>query len=189
VKSPLISCAGFLLVVAGAASADEAPSSRKTPQVVPLQVQAVLMTRMGDKKLSNVPYSFTCLAADEPSAGARSSIRLGTELPIPVTTVPSAAATDSTSSSTSFQYRNVGTVIECTGTLLTDGRFSLHLRFEQGSVEGMSKAGTVEVPIFKTRVADLRTIFRDGQTIHVFAGADPSTGEVSSLDVTVTVLK
>jgi hypothetical protein len=180
-----MSCAVLLFAAITAADADETTQPKKTPHVVPLQVHVVLTTRLGDKKLSSVPYAFTCLTADEPSASARTHVRLGTELPIPVTK----AGDGSSGPTTSFQYRAIGTKIECQGGLLADGRFSLDLQFEQGSLEGTSKVGDVEAPIFKTRVADLHTIFRDGQTIQALTGADPTTGEVSTLDVTVTTLK
>jgi hypothetical protein len=172
----------------------EAPPNGVSHRTVPLRVNAVFATKKGDQKLSSIPYSFTCLALDEPlfGPGNSTSVRLGTEVPIPVTTYN---ITDKGSSgpATSFQYRSVGTNIECSAQALSDNRFLLAMKFEQSAIgDNVKMPGkdlSVEIPMFKTRVAVVRTVFRDGQTQSALVGTEPNSGETATLDVTVNVVK
>jgi hypothetical protein len=173
----------------------QAPPPRRGVQV-PLYVKAVFATRVGEKKTSSIPYSFTCLATDEPvprsSGSGLTVVRFGTEVPIPVTTFSASSGNSTFTPATSFQYRNVGANIECAAQWLPDKRALVSMKFEQSSIgENVSvdKERSINVPMFKTRVAMFLTVFRDGQTESALVGTDPNTGETSSLDVTVTVMK
>jgi hypothetical protein len=173
-------------------AAKPAAVPRRMRAEIPLRVQAHFQTSLGEKKTSSIPYSLTCLAMDEPgSPRGGSFVRIGTEIPIPVTTAGAGTETPTTS----FQYRNVGTNIECGAETMPDGRYLLTLKYEQSSIyTSDGKMPTLltpglNVPAFKTWVTTLRTAFRDGQTIQTTAGTDPNTGETATLDVTLSVMK
>ena len=112
---------------------------------------------------------------------------------MPVTTfAPSSGAGGSSSPQTSFQYRNVGTNIDCSADSLEDGRFRLFLAVEQSSVPSAPerKQGQAsDLPMFRTFNAMVPLVLRDGQTTQYVAATDPVTGESVRLDVTLSVLK
>ena len=61
----------------------------------------------GDKKLASLPYTLVV-----GTGGARTRMRMGVDTPIPVTSFVSVRA-GWPKPPTSFQYRNVGTNIDC----------------------------------------------------------------------------
>src|SRR6185295_9655529 len=115
-------------------------------------------------------------------------LRMGVEVPVPVTTFADASSTPQTS----FQYRNVGTNIDCSADTLDEGRFRVFLTVEQSSIPTASdkKAGqTLDLPMFRTFNAIVPVILRDGQTTQYVVATDPVNGESVRLDVALTVLK
>jgi hypothetical protein len=173
-----------LLALAGAAAGEQkGEAERPTRLVTPLKVQLIVTKRLGDKKISSLSYSFPCNAA-----GAKLSLNLGVEVPVPVRKADKVE----------FQYRSVGSNIECEAAALADGRFDLRLAFEQSS---LYNAGAKAAPdesldsrldnpaLFRTARSYFNVVLRDGQTTEAVAGADPLTGEVVGIDVTLAVVK
>jgi hypothetical protein len=91
------------------------------------------------------------------------------------------------SSDKTYQYRNVGTNMACGANQLEDGRFRLFLTVNDSSV--MSSKDASGYPSFQSFTTQNYLILRDGQTAQYIAATDKVTGEVTKVDVTVTVLK
>jgi hypothetical protein len=116
-------------------------------------------------------------------------VRIGVETPVAVAT-----SSDTAKATTSFQYKNVGTNIDCSAREAgSDGRYQLMLTVENStSVAGgaeSSGAQTPAAPLFRTFNATLDPVLRDGQTIQAIASTDPVSGEVVKIDVTLNVVK
>jgi hypothetical protein len=164
---------------------------RKTPTL--LRVQIAIARYQGERKVANVPY--TVLVTTD---GKHVRLRMGVEVPI---TVASFGKPDAPSNPvTSFQYKNVGTNIDCrVEDQVGDGLFQLMVGVESSSIyttsEGRTPGGLVETglvpdrPLFRTFNININPILRDGQTVQTVASTDPVTGEVVKIDLTLNVVK
>jgi len=176
-----------ILMLATAGASQEKGDAERLPKVVtPLKVQLVVTKQLGDKKISSLSYLFPCSTTNrEPT------LRMAVEVPVPVRKADKVE----------FQYRSVGTSINCSASALPEGRFNLQLALEQSSLYGASaRAGSpaveqtlesrVESPtLFRTVNSIFAVVLRDGQTTQALAGTDPLTGEIVTVDVTLTVAK
>jgi Flp pilus assembly secretin CpaC len=162
----------------------ERAASREA-RVVPLKLQVVLSKYQGEKKVSSMPYVLS-LATGQP----RVSLRMGGEIPIATTsaggTVPALV---------SFNYRPVGTNIDCWATALDEGRYSVNIGLEDSSVysadqdvKGLSKSAS-DMPSFNTFKVNETVILRDGESSQFTSATDKISGQVIKVDVTLTVLK
>ena len=175
---------GALALASAAAGQEKAEAERAARLVTPLKVQLVVAKQAGDKKVGSLAYTFPCNTADR-----KLSLNLGVEVPVPVRKADKVE----------FQYRSVGSNIECEASALGDGRFDLHVAFEQSSLynPGAKAAGPepslesrLDNPtLFRTTRSVFNAVLRDGQTTQAVAGTDPLTGEMVTVDVTLTVLK
>ena len=155
--------------------------------ITPLRVQVVFTEFDGEKKISNLPYTFLVNADDR---GSPAVVRMGLRVPI---------ETSSNTGVKQFQYMDVGTNIDGRAEKTGDGRFLLRLGVERSSVyvpgtEGKTAAvGGSEISSGQPIVQQFRTqanlLIRDGQTIQSTVATDPVTGHVIKIDVTLTVLK
>jgi hypothetical protein len=154
-----------------------------------LRVQLVISRFQGEKKLASLPYTLVV-----GSGGSKTRMRMGVDTPVPTTfaTTPEG----SKPASTSFQYRNVGTNIDC-GASERNGLYQLVLSIENSSaLSGVGSAARIGtgpdvslVPLFRRFEASLDIVLRDGQTIQTVASTDPVSGEVVKIDVTLDVVK
>jgi len=186
------SCAPYaglcLLLLAGAVGAEENVKAERTERLAaPVKVKLVLSSQMDGKKVSSLPYVFPC-------GDQKSTFKMGVEVPIAVAMAEKAEMT-------SFQYRNVGTNIECSASAFADGRIRLQLTVEYSSIasvegkvgsgaSGESASGPASAwlrnpPAFRTTYGHLQLDLRDGQSAQAFLGARPVDGEVVTLDVTL----
>ena len=177
---------GILLLATAGACQDKRDDERLPKVVTPLKVQLVVTKQVGDKKISSLSYSFPCNATDP-----KFSLNLGVEVPVPVRK----------GDKVEFLYRSVGSNIECEASALPDGRFNLHLAFEQSALyDGGPKTGSTVPPrdlesrvdnptLFRTAKSLFNAVLRDGQTTQSVVAADPLTGEIVTVDVTLTVVK
>src|SRR3954471_3275583 len=108
------------------ASAQAAP--RPVPTPVPLKIQLVLARYQGDKKLSSVPYTLS-VTANEGSGSAR--VRMGVQMPIVSTVFGGGAASIPQSS---YNYKDLGTNIDCSAASAPDGHFKVLLTVADSSV-------------------------------------------------------
>jgi hypothetical protein len=195
----------LLTATAAAAHAQDLPPPEKPPaatsqpreraQPVPLQVTVVLTRQQGDKKISSLPYVLGVAANSD-----RTTLRMSIQVPVPTTILmPQKDAVSAPQ--TSYQYRDVGTNIDCTARALADGLYqltilvedsSLHLaadpRKESASTPSSNQAST-GLPSFRSFKSSFTVVLKDGQTTQYTSATDPVTGEVVKIDLTLKVLK
>jgi Flp pilus assembly secretin CpaC len=153
---------------------------RRGPQGQTLRVQLVITRMQGDKKLAVLPYTLVV-----GTGGARTRMRMGVDTPVPVQ-MPSTP--DSDKPRTSFQYKTVGTNIDCGAWVRDEGRYQLSIGVESSSaLPGVPGSG--EAPLFRRFDTNVDAWLRDGQSLQTIASTDPVTGEVVKIDVTLTVVK
>ena len=116
--------------------------------------------------------------------GKRTSLRIGTEVPIPVTTFTATQAGTSTfAPATSFNYRNVGITLELTPKVGASGEIALELVAEFSTIGDDRNVGTgqnpIVVPTFLTRKLDGTLRLKDGET--TMLGGLLSTREAESI--------
>ena len=166
-----------------------APPAQKPPALVPVKVQIVISRYQGEKKVSSLPYTLSVNANDRGS----SSLRMGAQVPIATTMM---AVVDSVGKSTmpqSFQYKDVGTNIDCSATTTDDGRFRLAITIEDSSIipdEAKAEPGLVKgSPSFRSFRTTEALLLRDGQALQFTSATDKISGDVVKVDVTLTVVK
>jgi Flp pilus assembly secretin CpaC len=199
-KSLFVLAATLTLAIGALAVAQEkqekpAPSQApaKPQATVPLKVQIVLTRYQGEKKVSALPYTLSVNATSPTDRSSPSSLRMGAQIPV-ATTVTQQEAKPPVSS---FQYKDVGTNIDCTATTLEDGRFRLTLLIEDTSVYGDEQAAAAVLdvrragthPAFRSFRAAETLILRDGQSLQFTTGTDRINGEVVKVDVTLNLIK
>jgi hypothetical protein len=159
------------------------PPERRAPGPM-LRVQVVIARFKGENKIASLPYTFSVTVE-----GRTARMRMGVDTPVAVTT---AAADASKPATTSFQYRNVGTNIDCTARDAGDGRYLLQLAVENSSAYlggPLADANASGSPLFRRFDTNIESVLRDGQTIQTIASTDPVTGEVVKIDVTLNVIR
>jgi hypothetical protein len=174
------------------ATKTETSTERRGPAVI-LRVQLVISRFQGEKKLASLPYTLLVT-----TGGARARMRMGVDTPVPVT-----STSDGGKQTTSIQYRNVGTNIDCAAWDRGDGRYQVSigvensstLPFEKGPSSAVNPGGPLVdanptgIPLFRGFNTSVDPILRDGQTLQTVASTDPVTGEVVKIDVTLNVVK
>jgi hypothetical protein len=158
-------------------------SAAASPPVVPLKVQITIGRFQGEKRLSSVPYT---LSANTGGPRYMAHLRMGAQVPI-----ASAFPGSDVKQVPSFQYKDVGTNIDCQATAADAGRFLLELTIEDSSVypEDQSPYSAKGNPSFRSFRSTETVVLRDGQTTQFVAATDKLTGETVKVDVTLTVMK
>jgi len=188
-----LTLAAALLAVAGRGGAQEtpkpeaqkpeAPKAERTAErrgpTATLRVQLVISRFQGEQKLASLPYTFVVT-----SGGDWTRMRMGVDTPIPVSGPP---LPDGKAPS-SFQYKNVGTKIDCRASERGDG-YQLGMRLENSSALTGPGASVAGAPLFRLFETNLDLVLRDGQSMQTVASTDPVTGEVVKIDVTLNVVK
>ena len=157
--------------------------AQERPPMVPLKIDLVVTRQAGDKKVASLPYTMWVTANDP--QGGRTSLRVGSQLPVSSTRVPEKDAP----APPAFTYRDIGTNIDCVAVSGPDGRFVLRLTLGDSSVHVDSKDARGGLPVFRNFSANFNPMLRDGQSATYTSAADPLTGEVIKIDATLTVLK
>ena len=176
----------FVAAALTTASAQEKPASQEKPSAQPstfrrqpLKVQFVLGRYQGEKRLSNMPYTLGVLPDT-----ARTSMRLGIAVPL---------ATGHGAPPTAYNYKDVGTNIDCSASDQGNGQYQLVVTISDSSIQ--ADAGEKEgkfvrdVPVFRNFNATFTMILRDGQTMQYVSVTDPVSGEVTKIDVTLNLAK
>jgi len=167
----------LVLAFSAVATAQETAKSKPdehTPAVVPLRIQVVFSEYDGEKKVTNLPYTFT-VNADERRAKPNSQIRIGARVPI-------ATGKDQ------FTYMDVGTNMDCSATLQDDGRYKLQMALERSSVSPDAQSAGSN-PVMRTFRVDLNPVLKDGQSVESIVSTDPLSGHVYHVSVTLNVIK
>ena len=176
----------------------QTPSRRETPAPVPLKVTVVLSRYQGEKRISSMPYSMGVTASGWGPA-PKSTLRMGVDVPVTMTVIGGGERTPQTPQTpvSSYQYRNVGTNIDCQASFESTGAglFQLALTISDSSISLDSSkksdaAGVVpDVPSFRNFNSSFTALLRDGQTTQYTSATDPVTGELMKIDVTLNVMK
>jgi len=154
-----------------------------------LKLQVTIVERDGEKKVANLPYTFFIKSDYGNSPWTR--LRTGSRVPVYV------------GKEHGMQYIDVGTNIDARAFTTEDGRFDIALNLERSWV-----SGEVEVPLDKSDGAvvdpgathfkepiirqfktELTMPMRDGQTSEITQAADPGSGRILTIMVTVNVAK
>jgi type II secretory pathway component GspD/PulD (secretin) len=168
-----------------AQDAVQPPPNPRTAEPVSLKVSLVFARYQGDKRISSVPPVLWVTANQN-----RTSLRMGTQIPVPSTVFSKEGA-----ASQSYSYKDVGTNIDCSATTASGGFFKLVLTVEDSSVyfpdqsEAAAKFATTGAPAFRSFTSTFTLFLRDGQTAQSTSATDPVSGQVTKLDATVNVQK
>jgi hypothetical protein len=186
-----LAAVALVLVMTTAVGAQEkpAPAAQDKPAAspapprsshIPVKVQLVLSRAQGEKKLSSVPY-LMWITANEPRPTA---LRLGVQIPV-------FSGGDNTGS---FNYKDVGTNIDCSVSTWSDGFYKVNLTIEDSSIyfpdrdKGVPPAKTAP-PAFRSFTSTFSILLRDGQSGQYTSVTDPVSGDVLKIDATLNVLK
>jgi len=164
--------------------------TQTTGRQIPLKVQLVVARYRADKKVSSLPYTLSVLANDND----KTTMRMGVDVPIPNTVFTGTTEGGKASMPvTSYNYRSIGTNIDCSARTLEEGVFRLDLAVEDSSVFVADKdpggIPAVGAPSVRRFTATFNVLLRDGQTVQHTAATDPVSGEVLRIDVTLNVVK
>jgi len=172
-------------------SAQEKSNSDAKPPATTLKVQVTIAEMDGEKKIVNLPYSYYLRAGDGGGGSPWTKLRLGSRIPVYV------------GKENAMQYIDVGTSIDSRAYTSDNGRFDITLNLERSWVEGdvlvpMEKAtaqttdahvGPFREPVIRQFKTELTLTMRDGQTTQSTTAADPLSGKVVSISVTINVVK
>ncbi len=164
-------------------------SKPPAPAPVSLKVSLVFSRYQGEKKISSVPHMLWV------TTGERTSLRLGTQIPVPTTVVKEAQGGQSPVQS--YNYRDVGTNIDCSASALPDGAYRLGITITDSSVyfpdqsdsAVRSTTTATGAPAFRNFNSTFTMVLKDGQTGQSTSVTDPVSGKVIKLDATLNVQK
>ncbi|HUK36560.1 MAG TPA: hypothetical protein VLV86_21740 [Vicinamibacterales bacterium] len=196
----MFAAAALLLVASSGAAAQQPaapPSAAPPPTAAPpaaapaakdpvvLKVQVVISRHQGEKTVSRQPVTMM-VSVDSPPA----NFRMGVQVPVQSTT---------NDGKTAFNYRDVGTNIDCTARTVDGGRFRLTFSLDDSSVavddqtvrdRSATDSALKGVPQFHAfRLSNVVAILRDGQTTQLTSATEKGSGEVITVDVTMNVIK
>jgi hypothetical protein len=184
----------MLMVLAGILaplSAQEKSNIDAKPPTTTLKVQVTIAETDGERKVVNLPYTYYLRAGEGGPAAPWTKLRLGSRIPVYV------------GKENAMQYLDVGTSIDSRAYSSENGRFDITLNLERSWVEGdvlvpMEKAsaqttdahgGAFREPIIRQFKTELTLTMRDGQTTQSTLAADPLSGKIMSITVTINVVR
>ena len=181
-----VAAAAIVILTITAATVAQQPATADSPtrntERTPLTVHVVISRFQGEKKISSMPYAMAVNAN-----GKRALLRMIVQ--VPMQTIVSSA--EGKPVVTSVNYRDVGTSIDCVASSLGDGLYSIELTVEDSSVYGDQPATSkgADYPAFRSFRSTNDLVLRDGQSAQITMATDKVTGEVTKLDVSLTVRK
>lgn len=185
VRSVAASVLVAFVMVGGRVDAQVIPARAVQPQStvdtvpVPLKVTVTISRFEGEKKTSSLPY---VLWVNTGRDGA--SVRMSSDVPIPTTVVAGGVT------SASYTYRSLGTNIDCSASVVSDGLYRISLGIEDSQ---LARPMGAQVDGRQGLIQSVRTqhqpLLRDGQTVQFAVATDKFSGEVIKLDVTLNVVK
>jgi hypothetical protein len=178
-----------LILLTPRLSAQDKPGSDVKASGATLKLQVTIAEQEGEKKVANLPYTFFVRAGESASASPWTKVRMGSRVPVHA-------------GREGMQYLDVGTNIDARALAIADARFDLSLNLERSWVEGevpvsAEKSGSLgesnpaqnKEPIIRQFKTELTLAMRDGQTIQTTQAADPLSGRVLTITVTMSVVK
>jgi len=180
-----------LMAGSGAAEARQRSGGGAADTAVPvsLKVTVAILRFEGEKQTASLPFVLWVNADGGPG-----SIQMGSEVPVPTTTMKDGVTTSS------YNYRSLGTVISCSARELTGGMYKLDLNIQDNQVFRITDSSRAQTdssrvqagggrPVFQSFRAQHQPILRDGQTVQFAVATDKTNGEVVKLEVTLNVVK
>jgi hypothetical protein len=118
---------------------------------------------------------------------------MGTQIPVTSTVF----GKDGERPQSSYNYRDVGTNIDCSATSAPEGAYRLSITITDSSVyypdqsdaAVRSTTAATGAPAFRNFNSSFVLLLRDGQTAQSTSATDPVSGQVIKLDATVNVQK
>jgi type II secretory pathway component GspD/PulD (secretin) len=152
---------------------------------------------MGEKRVSSMPFVLAVNAAPPGQPAQPAQLNMGADVPVPVTSFTPAAGT--AQPLRSYNYRNIGTNIDCRASATDDGRFELTINVDENSVyakggdakgaDAAGASGVDDLPAFRSFKSRNVLLLRDGQTRQYTAATDRVSGETIRIEVTLKVVK
>jgi hypothetical protein len=150
-------------------------------------VQVTVSRFEGEKKTLSLPYNLL-VGAPEREWGERTSLRMGIDVPVRMGPVQ---VDKEGKPSPSYQYRNVGTRIDCRAFRMDD-RFQLEVTVEQSSLDSRSQpaaVGITDLPITRSFNSTFSAALRDGQSVTTVVATDPVSGESVRVELSLAVVR
>jgi len=178
------------VVMATGASHAQTPTAQQKAEavVVPLKVTVVITRHKSDKAqtvLSRLPFELWV------NTGSDATLRIGSEVPVPSTTLSKDETTNKVTPVTTFNYRSVGTSVTVNASDLGGGRFQVKVSLSDSQILPFEIGTSLDGP--RTANQSLQTttapILRDGQTVQHSLATDRVTGDVTKIEVTLNVVK
>lgn len=186
--------AGLLSVVVLLTPRLSAQDASKPENRIPastLKIQVTFAESEGEKKLANLPYTFYVQAGDGGPHSPWTKVRMGSRVPVYV------------GKDAGMQYVDVGTNIDARGFAEEGGRFEVNLGLERSWVERdvavpvekatgnptVGSSGQFYEPVIRQFKTEIVLTLKDGQTIQTTQAADPLSGRILTITVTMTVVK
>jgi len=185
----MMSAAMLVLSTAGLSAQSDQPQTAAASRAdASLKVSLVFARYQGDKKISSIPYTLWVTANQQ-----RTSLRMGTQIPVPSTVFNKEAEKPQLS----YNYRDVGTNIDCAATSVSDGTYRLVITISDSSVyypdqsdsAVRSTTAATGAPAFRNFNSTFTLVLRDGQTAQSTSATDPVSGQIVKLDATLNVQK
>ena len=150
--------------------------------MTPLRLVLTIARYQGEKKISSLPYSLSVSVGGPPVR-----FRMGADVPYSTTLADSAKTQ-------SYAYRTVGIGIDVTGQLMVEpGLYKMDISVSDSSVAASTQVqgspSVTGVPFFRSFSTNGSVLLRDGQSAQLTTAADPITGEIMRVDVTLNVQK
>jgi hypothetical protein len=167
--------------------AQDKPKPEGKGSVATLKLQVAVVEHEGEKKVTSLPYTFFVRAGEGGSGSPWAKLRTGSRVPVYV------------GKDAGMQYIDVGTNIDARAIALEDGRFDILLNLERSWVEGEvvvptakagdTASGTFKEPVIRQFKTELTFPMRDGQSTETTQAADPGSGRILTITVTMNVVK
>jgi len=167
----LIVCSGLIAIAQG-----QQPSPRQEKPLTPLKVVVTISRWNGTKQTSNLPFTMWVNSNDPNTTSLNVGQRVVYE-------------TTGKAGEVSYGSLNVGTTLSCNSTTQEDGRFRLILTVSDTSIAPGKEKDASGGPTTLSFTTTTALLLRDGQTAQFTTATDKISGEVTKVDVTVSVLK
>ena len=182
---------GALVLISPQLFGQDKPKQDSRAPSTTLKLQVTFAEHEGEKKLASLPYTFFLQAAESGPGSPWTKVRTGSRIPV-------YAGKDG-----GMQYIDVGTNIDARGLASGDGRYDISLLLERSWVEGDVLVPAAKLvgstaegapaqfkePIIRQFKTELSLAMRDGQTVQTTQAADPLSGRVLTITVTMNVVK
>lgn len=155
--------------------------------ITSLVVEVTIARYQGDKLLASAPHT---LAVHPEGSNSRSTLRIGGEVPIPITLKEAADP----KSQMNYSYRRVGTNIDAWASRTeAPDRYRVSLTIEETSVFAPNDGGKASLvvsgaPSFRSFSSSNSVTLRHNQSVEYIAATDRISGETFRITVKLTVV-